>query len=723
MSTPAHHHDDDDDNVIVFPTPTPIDTGDGPGPVAAEEDTAASTTALDIRPPMGVVVGGRRITTLDHPLVKRAGRAARPVAGAAWLTARGLTSWAGQAWSNLRFGAVREQIRAAKTLGDREALAEWTERLNMLQNERAARLRELPGIVGGLTRLTAIGVGVGAGMTVAGGVYVAVDEGGMTWGDWWSGVAGVIETTGEVLRAVALYSPWAAVPAVMAAAYLEGRRRCETPSWVNPTVIGEAPERQVVPDEGAILGALRHLGIPALDKAFKAGWTPRWVQGTGRDGRGYRTQLELPRGVTVEMVNNRKGVLAHNLVRLPVEVWPTEPKKLPGVLDLWVADQGVLSGPVDEWPLLRDGECDYFKGVPVGIDQRGEQVTGRLMACNYAIGGTMGSGKTSLVLNLLLGACLDPLVEIDVYVMAFNVDYDPLKPRLRTLVKGDEDAQIEAAIEGLRDLRSEVTRRGQVMEAMGGEETKLTRAIAEADPSMRPRVVVFDECQELFRHDEYGKEAKELAIKVMMKARKCGITLLFVTPAPSADSLPRDLAKTATHRVAFAIADHQGSDAILGTGMHRQGITATTLVPGEDVGTAMAAGFSKTPGLLRCHFVRKEKGHDEITPIVERAMALRDGITTMPTACDTALTRVDHLADIATVLQGHDRLRTQEVLHALVNLDPATYSSWTFTDLTDALPEGAKPYKSHGSKKVSRHRVLEAITERDSENDPTEDDA
>jgi S-DNA-T family DNA segregation ATPase FtsK/SpoIIIE len=54
------------------------------------------------------------------------------------------------------------------------------------------------------------------------------------------------------------------------------------------------------------------------------------------------------------------------------------------------------------------------------------------------------------------------------------------------------------------------------------------------------------------------------------------------------------------------------------------GYSATTLVAGEDVGTAMAAGFAKLPGLIRSHYVRKEKGIDEITPIVERALALRE---------------------------------------------------------------------------------------------------
>lgn len=71
-------------------------------------------------------------------------------------------------------------------------------------------------------------------------------------------------------------------------------------------------------------------------------------------------------------IAERKEMLAHNLMRKPVEVWPTEPREQAGVLDLWVADPGILTKPVDPWPLLEEGNADYFKGVPVAVDARGD---------------------------------------------------------------------------------------------------------------------------------------------------------------------------------------------------------------------------------------------------------------------------------------------------------------------------------------------------------------
>jgi len=472
-------------------------------------------------------------------------------------------------------------------------------------------------------------------------------------------------------------------------------------------------QRDVVPDEGAILRALGNLGIAPLNKAIKDGWQPRWVSPTSRSGNGWHTQLQLPLGVTVEMIAGKKNVLAHNLMRKPVEVWPTEPPKQPGVLDLWVADQGSLSGAVPPWPLLTEGVTDYFKGVPVAVSQRGEPIIGKLMAANYMVGGIMGSGKSSLVIALLLGAILDPLVIVEAYVMAYNTDYDPLKPRLKTLVKGDDDEDIEAALKALRSLRDEVTMRGKLLEELGDGATKVTRELALKDPRMRPKVVVFDECHELFMHKEYGKEAAELAIKVMKKARKTAITLVWVTVSPTADSLPRDVTRNTSHRVAFAVGDHVANDGLLGSGRHKAGITATTLIPGEDVGTAVTVGFSGKPfEVVRAHYVARDpdKGIDEVTPVVERAMGLVEG-TADPEV--TAYAPADHLADILTVLGNETKLRTQDVLHRLGDHNPGEYDGWSFRDLKRVLDDaGHGEYKTSGVMHVSRQRVAEAIADR-----------
>ncbi|WP_198358445.1 FtsK/SpoIIIE domain-containing protein [Streptomyces fildesensis] len=618
-----------------------------------------------------------------------------------------------RAWDGRTVARHERMMRAAEAAGQHEVAMEWEQRAALFRQQRHQRRMDLLTAPQRIAKGAAVGAGASVGGLLALGVVLAIAEHDITQ------VIAPTMFTIDFIRLVVLIVSVIWGPAVWLAPWLTvlglwntGRRGQAAPQWALPA--SEQSKRDVVPDEGAILDALRHLNIGPLNQAFKAGWQARWMQPTTRLGNGWHTRLQLPMGVTVEMINGKKDVLAHNLLRLPVETWPTEPHDMPGTLDLWVADQGSLSGTVPPWPLLTEGTADYFKGVPVGVSQRGEPVMGKLMAANYMVGGIMGSGKSSLVVGLLLGAMLDPLVEIDVYVMAYNVDYDPMQDRLRTLVKGDDDEQVETALEALRDLREEVTRRGKLLEEMGGDTVKLTRKLAEQDTRMRPRVVVFDECHELFEHKKYGPEAAELAVKVLKKARKVGITLLFVTVSPTAASIPKDVTRNTSHRVAFAVGDHVANDGLLGTGKHRAGITATTLNPAENVGTALTVGFTGNAfELIRAYYVRKDAETDQITPVVLRALALRDGITPAA-AAPAAGEQVDPLADILAVLGDADRMRTDEVRQQLAERNPRHYRSWTASDLTRVLDAvDAAPYKSGGVMVVNRTKVRDALHDRD----------
>ncbi|WP_106974661.1 cell division protein FtsK [Streptomyces californicus] len=622
-----------------------------------------------------------------------------------------------RAWEGRTASRYLRMLRAAEAAGNTELAAEWEEKLHRYRAERHKRRMDLLTAPERVVKAAAYGTGGTLGFLLAVGIALAIATKDpadvitplMALVDLIHLLVVIVTVVWGPLLAI---GPWLALAAVWAV----GRHQQAAPAWAMPAA--DTENRDVVPDEGAILDALRHLGIPKLNQAFKDGWQPRWVAPTTRLGNGWHSRLQLPMGVTVEMVTDKKTVLAHNLMRKPVEVWPTEAEA--SVLDLWVADQGSLSGKVPDWPLLTGGEADYFKGVPIGVSQRGDIIYGKLMAANWIAGGIMGVGKSSLVVALLLGAMLDPLVDIEAYVMAYNVDYDPMRERLRTLVKGDEDEQIEAAVKALRGLRAEVTERGKLLEQLGGDEVRLTRALAQRDPRMRPKVVVFDECHELFMHKKYGAEAAELAVKVMKKARKVGITLIWVTVSPTADSIPKDVTRNTSHRVAFAVGDHVANDGLLGTGKHKAGITATNLNPAENVGTALTVGFTKNPfELIRSFYVRKDSTTDQITPVVKRALALREGMTTIPDM--PADEPADHPANVLTVLGDRDTMRSTEVLAALMATWPVEYSEWTFADLKAALADiGAEPRKVGGIMTVRRTRVIEGIQDRD-DNTPESD--
>ena len=506
-----------------------------------------------------------------------------------------------------------------------------------------------------------------------------------------------------------------------------GRTRGTLPTWAGEEQTTPADGRDIIPDESAVLSALRHLsGLPALKQAFKEGWgrsiTPTWVQPPHRDGKGWRMQLVMPKGVPVEEIVKRKTVFAHNLVRLPVEVWPSEPKGQPGVLDLWVADQGALSGPVGPWPLLdTDGPTDYFAALPVGVNIRGEIVRALLFEKNYAAAGLMGSGKSSLFITLVCGAILDPLVEVDVFVLAENFDYEPMKPRLRTLRTGADPDTVKACVDTLRELYADLDVRGKALREHG--ERKVNRKIAAKDARLRPRVVVIDECQALFMHEEYGEEAADVVTKLISAARKYAVTLLFATPEASTASLPRKVTAVTSCKACFAIGDQQSNDAILGTGSYKAGISAVSLEPATDespgdVGTAMVRGIMAHPGLLRSFYLTP----DDVAEITDRAMDLRNTHAPAPTDDDGPVV-VDHLTDFAHVVGTDKRLRTAVLLSRLVDYRPEYYGTWTFKTLKPALDAAGVPVrKSDGDSVVRADDIAHAITVRDQEDRDDESD-
>lgn len=93
----------------------------------------------------------------------------------------------------LTHGPVREQIRLARLAGDREALAEWTERLVALKDGRAERLRALRAtLIAGLQALFVVGC-VLAGLLVMVGLWLAFTPGSMGWGGWWSLIRHILD--------------------------------------------------------------------------------------------------------------------------------------------------------------------------------------------------------------------------------------------------------------------------------------------------------------------------------------------------------------------------------------------------------------------------------------------------------------------------------------------------------------------------------------------------
>ena len=456
-----------------------------------------------------------------------------------WFVLRGNGRWVSKAWAYLTYADLRADARAARLAGDAEARRKAQE---LIRSDSRARWTRLAMATETARRVGTVVVGVGMLRWL---IDATTDRADMwPWlADLYAGMAGAAALAGAAVpfALAAGFAAWLVASAqegrdqAPGAGFLVRPDRDDADSWI---------------DERMISQALAHLGIAPLDRFFKTGGQLAYTVAARLDGDGTYAQVRLPMGVTADMVADRADRLAANLGRAKLETWPTEGAEA-GLLDLWVADKGKLGRGPGAWPLLHDGQVDVFDGVPFGRSQRGAIVTAPIMERNYMIGGQPGQGKSSAGRTLCLGCILDPTVELRVYVFATNPDFDPFRPRLTRYVKSDDDDAIAAGLAELRELREDVTRRGELLERHGA--AKVTRTLADKVRGLHPKVVIFDECHEMFEHRTHGDEARALAIKVVKKARKCGITLIFLTQSPTAASIPKDLTRNCSNGVAFTV--------------------------------------------------------------------------------------------------------------------------------------------------------------------------
>ncbi|MBE1572976.1 hypothetical protein H4W30_000005 [Amycolatopsis roodepoortensis] len=195
----------------------------------------------------------------------------------------------------------------------------------------------------------------------------------------------------------------------------------------------------------------------------------------------------------------------------------------------------------------------------------------------------------------------------------------------------------------------------------------------------------------MFQHPKFGKRAAEMAVRLIKRGRKYGVVLLLATQSPTKDSIPREITRNVACGVAFSVADQVANDGLLGSGKYAAGIRATDLRINTDRGTCVAVGITdEIFELVRTFYVPFEDGADDVTPVIARAMAsIEDAGRAVETAerIEIEAAPVDHLADIAHVLGGEQRVRTQTVLTRLAEFNADEYEPWAFADLKAVLTD------------------------------------
>lgn len=672
--------------------------------------------------PVRTVVRGV-ITLRESPKARKAVTPVRVTARAGYTTGQGFKSWWSRAVDAATFGKLRRAEAAAEAGNDADLLLKTRAALEKARDNRQARLLRLPLMLGACVALTVGIVAVVWFLLLCGAILVWAFDGGSTWDSWWAGVAVFWDTVGTWGRRLIAWALWAAGPCIVWAAWAEGKRRGAAPRWL--VTDDERAEMDSHIDERMISLALANLGISALTKFFADGGHLTYLQWPRVDGEGTYAKVRLCPGVTAAEIAAEKPrrKLAGNLSRSTLETWPTTSETDgENVLELWVADKGVLSKGAGPWPLLGDGTVDAFEGVPIGLSQRGDVLTAPLFETNWLLGGRPGQGKSACMRCLLLGAALDPTVELWAFVFGETPDFKPFQPRLGRYHMGLDDDVFEAGIQALRDLLAEMERRGKVLGQQPGSPPRTSRKLAN-NPALGLHILVaaFDEVHELFMHPEYGKEAEQLCIRLIRRGRKYGIILMLATQSTIGGAIPPDITRQIGCNVAFSVKDYTANDGLLGTGSYKQGIRATELRYNVDRGTSVTVGITKnTFELIRWFYIvyedRDGKVVDEVTPVIARAM---DGVKELRRTAEPRVVEQappDHLKAIWEALRREARVRTAVVLGRLIEADAGLYEPWGFRDLKAALAtEGVAVRKYGGDSMVYLEDVQEALSLRDEE--------
>ncbi|MEU7990550.1 cell division protein FtsK [Streptosporangium canum] len=557
---------------------------------------------------------------------------------------------------------------------------------------------------------------------------------------WVSGVALVTLLIASILVAAApTVAQWSALAVALAVLGVIGRP-ADRP-LIDRAVL---PTRVEKLTSDIVIRALSALGIAGITQAMAKhpGDAIRFVAPITRDGPGWRADIDLPYGVTVGDVMDKRDRLSGSLRRPLGCIWPEGDSSVhEGRLILWVGDKD-LSKTIVTSPLLKATSHDVFKGIPFGNDPRGRLITVPLIEHNVLIGSLPGQGKTASVRELAAGIVLDVTSEPWFHELKGSGDLDPYEKVCHRYVSGIEDEAIAYAADSLALLRKEVMRRAGVLKTLPPDlcpDRKVTRAIAnKRSLGLHPLACIIDECQNLFAHPKYGKQAGEDAEFIIKLGRALGVVLILATQRPDKDSLPTGISANVSIRFCLRVAGQVENDMILGTSAYKNGIRSTLFVPGPpekggDAGTGYLVGATPMPKVVKSAYL--DTPNTQL--IADRAYALRKAAGTLSGHAageqpEATAPSYDLLADIAAVLAaGEAKVWNEIVVDRLAELRPDVYGPWAEQEggaktaqLTNALkPYGIKSGQVWGTPKeggkganrigIVRDDILNAITERD----------
>ncbi|MDA0173383.1 FtsK/SpoIIIE domain-containing protein [Solirubrobacter taibaiensis] len=260
------------------------------------------------------------------------------------------------------------------------------------------------------------------------------------------------------------------------------------------------------------------------------------------------------------------------------------------------------------WPAATANALSLWEPIPLGVDERGEQVAVELVERNVLIGGEPGAGKSAALSVVIAAAALDP--DTRVWLLDGKLVELAAWAPVAQRVAGPNG---EDALALLREVRGVMDDRYRELLANG------QRKVRRGD-GLPLHLVVCDELAFYLTVPEKAiqKEFAELLRDVVARGRAAGVIVCAATQKPGADVVPSALRDLFGFRLAMRCTTPQASDTILGQGWASAGADASD-IPGAQRGVGYLLAEGDRPTRMRGYYL----SDDDVVAISERAAAAR----------------------------------------------------------------------------------------------------
>jgi S-DNA-T family DNA segregation ATPase FtsK/SpoIIIE len=351
---------------------------------------------------------------------------------------------------------------------------------------------------------------------------------------------------------------------------------------------------RAVRDSGA-----HHLPSRSSRKPYSV-FGPR-VVAVKRVPTGDRLRVRLPRGMAVGDLERASGELAVCLrpcSEVKVLADPTKHAHM-ATVDIIRADPFASGEPLP-WPhkeTYEDKPFSIWDPVDLGKSEDADPVQVNLFETAWLVGGTIGSGKSGFLSEIIAHCALSP--DCELWLMdGKDIEFPRWASAARIYVGKDR----QAAISLLRELE-------ETMQARYSELKRNGRLKVQKPETLQ--VLVVDELAEYLTYDnddEYALASTilELLRSITSMGRAAGLIPLFSTQRPSHDIVNTKLRDLPTHRMALRCMTTSASDMILGDGdWSAYGIDASR-IPGHERGVGFLRAEDNVPRRIHGYWLDDE---------------------------------------------------------------------------------------------------------------------